>query len=564
MFIKSERFRHILTINALFVVFIAGSIFFMTDTHFGDDQLSYVSISESVLGLNGNKVVWQPTITFSYFLAAIRWLSGDMVTALKILYFLVAFCYLNAMYWCLGYFFRDKRIRFFVSIISIVPQYTLAMTFWGFAGFQYLVARILFMPLAPIVLRLFFQWRRGKLIWVPFVLAALGGLLSFEAFYLLAILFVFSFLLVCYERSLRSIQKEYFIGLFCSIVILLLIYYYGAIAFVFHVEKPIDELASVYQRIVETNSDALSGLSAKNYADTLWEASYKAFWWGLFPPALSDILFALFNASIVLFFASFGLRYQRKENPELFQMTILFIFSVLCVSYGYQIVRYISWKLFLSGPSIYEEVRAFKFIFFVLYLFVGSYLLHEMRVGKRALVGVSVVLLLVSPLGLARSLPMQAKKAISQNAQKLFRGMESDEYIAKALSITNNDAARDLGALNAILRALPQDVFILSDNHQLTRSGKNIIITYHDKRSHTIILGKKRFEAVLYWYYAYQEIERAFKSRDMEQIQNLARKYGAEYVVVDFPIYDFHFESRYKGKAYFLYRVAVKDKKMPI
>lgn len=558
-------FMRALKANLIFLGTILTTLFWMKNAALSDDQITYLVIAKRFLGIVTPPVSWNSVDIFSYFLAGAYLVTRDFFQSFLWVYALVGMIYLNAARACFRSFFKDEKAAVALSLISIVPHYTLGMTYWGFAGFEYIKGRILFMPLAVLVLKIFFAAKEEKDIHKVFLLCAAGGILSYEAFYLLGLLILYVLMMRSREGVLFSGGQEVYSGMLWALAVMAGIYFSNVIIGGWYHSTSPRMLWDVYEKIILANRAQVLSMSHAEYVRHYWEAAYKAFWWTMFPPKGVDLVFAFGNSVFLIFFGVWGAFLQKKEKPAFFRSNVLFLACAAAISYVYQAARFFSWKFFLTEPVIFEEVRAFKFSFFPLFLFIGSFLIYQRQRGKKTLVLCSLVLMFVSPLEVLRGLPQSARTRLQTQA---LRSLGEDgfyrSYLSKALNNSSLSESRELEAISEGLQEISRKegrrLPVLSDRHELESSGQEILVTYHDKRWHTETINGEKFDTLVYWHLAYEEISRSLREQNIPSILRLAAKYGCNYVVMppQAPLPK-EFRPVYEGTHYGLYRIENKS-----
>ena len=520
-----------------------------------DDQITYWATAEAVRTMPFFSVLWNPTHLFSYCLAWIFRFTGDPSASFLVLYALTVFLYLRAMVWCLSYFFKDKKLCFCLALVSIVPHYTLAMTYWGFAGFEFIKGRILLMPLLPVIFRRYYEWKEDRKIWRPLALCGLGTILSYEAAYLLGILALDSAWNFWREKERRSLLPSFFKGVFLALALVFLVRYSQDYLQSYFGIHWFDNTAEIYEKLVPANRETILAMSGPEYADLHWRSAYRGFWWTLFPPRWMDLAFAAFNAFFLLLFGFLGARRQKKENPALFAWNVRLLIGVVLVSYSLQALLFVGWKTMGWHPSIWEEVRAFKFAFFPLFLFIGSYLVFQLKENRAARFYAAILLLLLSPLEILQSLPPETKARSLETMTRVLKNPVYAEYAAKALNVKDAAVEKDISRIRLFLKLRKdRNLFALTDLHALKEEGVHTIISYQDKRIHDFRAGPRQ-DRLPYWGLAYEEVQGALRSGDAARVLRTADKYECAWVVSPHPLAHERLESKYAGSVYHLYRV---------
>lgn len=549
----NRYFPHLAFLSATAITAVA-----MRGGALSDDQITYWMRAE-IIGefFQRHLICWDFSSTFSLLLAlAHRWLVEPSSCFIAI-YIPIAVLYFYSMAWSLDYFLKDRKIAVLVALVSITPLYTLGMTYWGFAGFGFVSGRILIMPLAPVVFRLFFQWQNNRKVWIPFCLCVLGMILSFEIVYLLLALVVYlpvSSIVMKTPASQR--RRAVYIVIFSLGMIFLVNALEGFL--IAHYRTPVAFVDDApYLKLIQLHKGFVNHLTNREYVDLLWESSYAAFWWTMFPLRGTDLAFALFNALFLLPCALVGFSILKNGEPILFWKFIGFMGCVCATAFGYQALRFIGWKLFGWHPHVLEEYRAIKYLYLPFYLAVGFFLKNLWTEQRRISVFAVAALLCVSPLAVLRSLPHSLKQTIVEDARAAFHlKIERTEYLQKAMQFSDPEQKTDIAAIIDVLRAMPSRSaeFVLSDVHALNLSGKRVMLSYQSKRGGRPSGSKEEREFHLpYWYLGYTDISGVLHSGSPERLVETAERYGCRYIAAEGVVNDKSWRCLYAGGKYNLY-----------
>ncbi len=534
-----------------FISVVLLSMFFMHTNELSDDQLNYVAIADKIM--NPQELVhWVPYRTFSFILAGLFQFTHDHIISFKWIYSITAFLYMLSMYWALSKFVPNRIISISASIASLIPHYTLGMTFWGFAGSSFILPRILFMPIVPIVLGGLFIWENKNKYFLLPSLAAIFGTLSFESFLLAAICFPYMGLRLIHNKS----GIKLWLKLIVSCVITTAIA--ASILFLPKLYEPdfFTVLKPVYENIFAALFSQLSALSPASLVQLHWEAAYAACWWTLLPPQFSDIAFAIFDSFFIFILAIPGACILFKSNRYLFYQVMYIVGAIFICAYVYQGFRLIGWKMWNMHPHIWEEARCFKFIFFPLFLCSAIML---QRIWTKSGVKnwlIWFVILSISPLFVIRSIPLPLKESIHRLSIKIFSKTEYQGYVRKALKMPDYTWLEEVRELNQILHNIQEnDVTVLSTLHELKKSQKTIVIAYNDKRVDWMQYQGQSLPKLPYWYTAYTEIRNTLASGNALTILDVAHKYQCNYIVTESPLSHAKLSTLYMGQRLFLYKI---------
>ena len=542
--IKINIRQNFLLLTAVFIPYLLTTLYFIDLSGFSDDQTSYFLRAQMIAAGDAG---YQAGHFFPYILAKIYQLTGDFKTSFIVIYALVCFAYFHLTHAGFDIILKNRMVSLFLTIISLTPHYTLGMTFWGFAGSEFITARILIMPfVVPILAVYLTNLDKPGVFWL-YGLCIILSLLHLSAIYLLGVMIVYYCLYRLVKRRFKPDKAAiYFLtaSAWSGVWVLAMLYLIPG--------QHLDYfLIDTYRVITRVNHEYALSLTDREYLNLLWGSMSAAFWWAMFPPKLTDLFYAVTESFFLLAFAAAGFAALKKERGDLFRAMIMLMVSVLAVSYGFQTFCWIGWKLFGLGPKIYEEVRAFKFIYFPIFIAIGFFLMRPNRKFKVVI----LILLVISPFGLVRMTPNGLKLSMVEQFDRLFPNPIYHEYVEKALKIKSVDEAEITQLIKIIKKEAPEEATILTTIHKIKQSGRRIIISYQDKRSGRQGFTGPRKDEIVYWHLAYQEVSRVIKSRDPKHIRDTARKYNANYVILENRQDDPGLKPMFEGNRYFLYEV---------
>lgn len=514
---------------------------------FSDDQKSYIRIATDIVS---QPVPWIPSDSFAWILATLYRLCGDWPQTFTFVYGLFAGLYMPTAYACL----RSLRLRpapaLAATLISMVPHYTLGMTFWGFAGAEFVTARITIIPMAALLLTAFLRNRDSQLLPWLFPAAAAASFLHLSSAFLFAILIVAYG--VVRAGALRRALAEAVAPMFVSAVLFAALAYRQ---FLVPSTAGLDVLLlQIYEQMASVQGTRLDGLDPEGALELLWRAAYAGFWWTMFPPRLSDIAYVLGENALIL--AAVWLAWTRCFRPFRDQDSLASRLAALAIgvgvtAYGFQAANFIAWKLIGAPPRIFEEVRAFGFLYWPIYVAIGF---AFQRCGTCLLKGLLFAALLVSPTMAVRKLPEAAKATLRSAALRYGPVNLNPEYLEKALG-RHAATHQELERLTDSLRLVRQGAAcrIIGLEHELKRSGCAVFVSYQDKRAGR--LGFAHADALLIWYLSYEEIRVAIESGDPDRIVAIAGRYGANMVILPREIRDPRFGPVFSGTHWHAYRI---------
>jgi hypothetical protein len=522
-----------------------------------DDQITYWTKAELAMK-HGGLTGWDPTASFSYLLGAAYHFTQDKNASFVLIYLLVAVAYLYVMRRTALLYTGNPTASTLIAVISIVPHYTLGMTYWGFAGFEFIKARILIMPFVPIIISSYFRSHRTTGAWRAYLMCGSVCLLNLEAAYLGAILFLHTALFVIKDGSVAL--KPKILNMAGAICLFAALYAgYSWIA-AYSGTSTIFEF-SIYDHLIGVVGDQLSRLDDAAYIDLRWQAAKDAFWWAMFPPRVTDMGMFVGEHAAIIAAAYFGAVAMRRSDREKFSQLLQLCFCIVIVTYGYQIFRIVLGLAAKWPPDIREEVRAFKFVIFP-FMIWAAYLIGQTinarRVGLLALI---IPALLISPVQLIRSIPANWKATLVESCHKYLSG-EKLGYFEKLVEYRNAQKESDIDSINQVLSGHssgPAAQYVMTTEHKIKMSGLKTLVSYQDKRAgiQKIFFDNPtdRNDYLAVWSYAYSEIKSAIHSKDPDRVVAVADKYACRYVVVETRLVHPRLNSIYEGLALSCYEV---------
>jgi len=519
----------------------------LIDFHgFSDDQKTYIRIASDIIS---RPVRWYPPDSFAWVLAGLYRLCGGWAQTFTVVYGLFASLYLSTAYICLRRLCFGATPAFATTLISLVPHYTLGMTSWGFAGAEFVTARVMILPVAVLLMTVFLTKRDTGRVTGIFPLAAAGSFLHLSS------AFLFSILVVAYclvrVRDLRRALADALAPLLLSTLVFAVLAYH---LYFPPVTGGFDQLLlQVYETMSKVQGPRIDALDTAARTDLLWQAAYTGFWWTMFPPRLADVAYVGAENVVVLAVAWLAwmkcARAGAQERVLAGRLAALAA-GVAVTAYGFQTTDFLAWTLAGAAPKIFEEVRAFGFLYWPIYVAIG-FAFERLR-GR--LPGMLLfAALLVSPTMAVRALPQTAKLSLRSAALQYGPSNLNPEYLDKVLGLYAGSRAeleRLADAIGQAQRGRACVVFGLE--HELKRSGCAVFVSYQDKRSPLHDPGGR---ALLEWYLSYEEIRSAVESGEPDRIADLAARYGANIAVLQRRVRDPRYLPLFDGERWHAYRI---------
>jgi hypothetical protein len=242
-------------------------------------------------------------------------------------------------------------------------------------------------------------------------------------------------------------------------------------------------------------------------------------------------------------------RIAAMESASVRALTAMAI-GVLITAYGFQAANFLAWKLIGAPPRLFEEVRAFGFLYWPIYVAI-AFALRNLGSGLPA--ALLFAALLVSPTMTVRMLPDATKLLLRASALRYGPADMNPEYLEKALGL-RTAPWQEMDQLVESLRLARAGsaCSVIGLEHEIKRSGCAVFVSYQDKRAALRNPGRN---ILLVWYLSYEEIRSAIESADPDRIANIAARYGAHIAVLPAPVSDPRFVPVFSGLRWHAYRI---------
>lgn len=508
----------------------------MPDRFISDDQTTYFLAIQKNIVENG---AIKPFALGENILYWFLLLFDTEVRALTAYFVFFSTLYLFSMYWSLNrVFLKDRLVSLVIATSSLAPIYVLGMTFWGFNRWGMILPRVSILWIIPLVVAFAMKLPLGRKQWLGLFISISTMIFHLSAFFLVACIYIFLIL-----RSLKSRQFRFAFETTLFTFFILVVAESVRRSVVYSTMGFISEIPIQF-------IEQASSIVGREQIDLMWKASDAAFWWTLFPPRLSDVVYFLGGSFFIIYFAVSGVSRCWRSNKVLATNLLLLVVSVIVVAYGYQFFRFVGWRLLGLAPSFYEEVRAFRIIMLPLYIFAGLYLIYLKENNRLKAFIFCSILCFLPPTTLIRNLPTQLRIDAASEAVKILPGeaYTRKEYVEKSLGINNQEKEKDIETIvNIILNGNFSQERIMSTEHKLKRAGLPVLMSYQDKRL--------PLDRLVYWFLTFSEISKVLDSRDEKLIADTAYESNCSLVVTQYPLVTDRWSVLYEGNTLYFYQL---------
>ncbi|NQT46731.1 MAG: hypothetical protein HQ593_04555 [Candidatus Omnitrophica bacterium] len=299
------------------------------------------------------------------------------------------------------------------------------------------------------------------------------------------------------------------------------------------------------------------------------EAVRYGFGWAMFPISPASMAFVLYNAFFILLFASAGYMTKKRAlcKDEINNLAAPFFISILAIAFTSPLIQYIIWPIIKMQPIINEEFRAVRFVYPILYIYVGYFfkgIIHS-KVGLRrvSVLLLSFSLLVVPPLSIIKNSPDSLKTVMRKFVlgTGIFSAEERGQNdFAGELLMTEDESQegcmRDRGYLEMcrwVSENTHVDAIFLTTRHDFKFYARRATrISWSDR---IYWVQKNRGELIVSWYRQYRSISDAFGANDPKRLSFIAKKYGADYIVADAGFPALRLPAVYNNEWYTVYEV---------
>ncbi|MDC1073052.1 hypothetical protein OAR43_07555 [Gammaproteobacteria bacterium] len=533
--------------------------FLITNSQFSDDQITYLVQSRAA---SSNEIGWIRVNGLSSILSYLDQVI-ELSPKLKFIsiYFFISVIYLFSMHYGLGRWLPDHRIRCLVALISTTPFYVLGMTHWGFAEFELIRGRIFSTVFAPVAIRIFYDHLSSWRSIFAYLLIAVGSLFSLAIIFLLPI-FLITAIGSLFGTNIRRWLKNLIPHLIGFVGVLFLV----SKTFKFGTGLGREMFSPVSAKFISSADRSVLSTDATYLIDFLWEINYFGFWWAMFPPKLMDIWYSLLGGLPFFLIAGFAIFYRHIYLSKRIRELGWFVIAALCTAYGYQFTVFVGWKVIDLAPSHFEEVRAFKYILFPVFILIGVVLSHFYESKRYWITTILVTLLLLTPYRSLKLIPESVANGAYSISQIIIDDPIKQEYVKKALNLKTGEPKLE-SELNSLLEVLiarkPARSEILSDENFLRLYGFTPTATYQSKIA--VNAGKfpnvfndedhNDIRAVIAWYISYHDTQTVIYGSDPERLIDIMRSQDTAFAITRSIYQHKSLRPLFSGSSFFLYEL---------
>ena len=243
-----------------------------------------------------------------------------------------------------------------------------------------------------------------------------------------------------------------------------------------------------------------------------------------------------------------------------------FVIAALCTAYGYQFTVFVGWKIIDLAPSHFEEVRAFKYILFPVFILIGVVLSHFYESKRYWITTILVTLLLLTPYRSLKLIPESVANGAYSISQIIIDDPIKQEYVKKALNLKTGEPKLE-SELNSLLEVLiarkPARSEILSDENFLRLYGFRPTATYQSKIA--VNAGKfpnvfndedhNDIRAVVAWYISYHDTQTVIYGSDPKRLIDIMRSQDTAFAITRSIYQHKSLRPLFSGSSFFLYEL---------
>jgi hypothetical protein len=455
----------------------------------------------------------------------------------------------------------DRWLRLIFVLLSAL-HVSYGATYWGFTDFSASLSRSFLVPLLVLVLWSILRFSaHGLRIFLPPLLLYLT-LIHLSAFHFLAVFFVFEIaripLLDASERRRRIVALS--LGLLLTITALLHLSTVQQSSFGSHIRRlrildhqaasnkvsmngVMDVRASKIDIPILRFAQATSAPEPTYLSPSdAWKIEMATMRWRNFPPAISTIAQIGASIGVIGWLAGLGWFLARRHGAvPLDQLMVRFAVAVMIVAAGPQALIWVVRKWVEIYPINTEEFRVLNWLsvpllYFVwrLFLFIiASAVPARRRVWLACLV---IVGYCAQPGGILPHLPRPWREALFTVATRynIIDTWESPRttYARQVLALESSVDRFYYGIADVImwLSQQPKGNRVLGNRPELVLCGLEIVGS-----ANGFVLNDNRLKSGQVWQDQMLRVNKALKEHDRTTLGLLARRSGANFVVVPWP-----------------------------
>lgn len=527
------------------------------------DHISYFKLADEIRAGFPEGDYWRSINSvraYGVMLAYLYDYTGSHITSLKILLAILTVMYLAAFQVYMGLATQSRVERVMFALLSALFV-SFGASIWGMTDFAASLNRTLVIPFVVLVAWFFFRYFHTPWRYAAFPTLVVLSLLHLSALHVILVFSVFEVLDFVFRRRFR-IDRDiaYLIVAFLACVAIqwgIERAGAGTASFVRHTvnvvvapvvsspeeTRPVPPPASLAEKPKAAPVPPPKKPPDKLTPKEAWEVELFAFPWRNLPPTFATLatIAASYGVIFLLALAGVLLAFRKGPTRSLDRLMLMFAASVLFAAYGLQTLLWILRNLMSVLPFNFEEIRAVNMLMLPSVYFV--YRLYELvpsigRAPRRAIRVAIVLAFVLQPIVIVRASPASWREGIVDAAIAKGWIKRSDTprviYARQFLGLSGDGRRFYYSALPAMQwlkrHTQPNDVVLTNINEfystQVKTTGAFLNVV-------TMDVWDLRRES---WAASLDAVDRALATGDTEQVRRIARKYGATYAVVTWPV----------------------------
>ena len=510
------------------------------------DHISYFKLADEIRAQHRDGAYWRQfssVASYGVMLAYLYDVTGSHVLSLKLLLAGMTVAYLFAFQIFMSMATKSRSQAVLFSIMSAFFV-SFGASFWGVTDFSASLNRTLILPFVVIMVWMFLRYYDSPWRYAAFPLLVLFSLLHLSTYYVILVLVTLEGLDFLLLRRCRIDRRVAFfvLALIVAVGVRETIEYFG-IGFTRFVEATVKAAIPTQATIVADKILTSPPPSNVLTPHEAWYIELYAFPWRNLPPPLTTLANFALSFGVIFALAVYGAVtvFRSHAANRLDRLMLLFAAAILMVAYGLQLLMLALRNLVPIYPINFEEVRSINLLMMPAVYFV--FRLYESRRGTDRVPASALRLAIVAafvlqPIVIIRLLPHQWREDLVTWAADTGMLKRGDTlrllYARQYLGLATGGPRFYYSAQPAVewLRKHtgPSDA-ILTDRNEFHLAGLNAVGPFLGMVQLMVTDPARRT-----WKERADVVNQALVSADTGQVVEAARRYGATFAVVPWPV----------------------------
>jgi hypothetical protein len=497
------------------------------------DHIAYMHLADEIARLEPDGAYWKRISqihSYGVALAYLHPLTGSHILSLKLLLAALSVFSFLAFELFIGLFSDAKWKSVLFALVS-GNLVTFGASLWGYTDFSASLQRTVMVPVMLVAVWFYVSRADSVIKYLAFPVLVAASVLHLSAYYVAAVLGLLELWNWGARRRFR-IDRQ-------------LKWFAFSLAIAYLVKIAQEQIGLAF------TDNLAAGLVFPDAGERMdpqeaWQVELKAFPWRNMPLPFATLATIAASYGTILLVAIGGIVAARRRGfTELDRTMLVLGGAVIVLAYGPQTLLWIIRQFLPIYPLSLEETRAINMLmipslYFGYRFFDALWTQSTGFVPRRAIAVAAILLLVLQPIEVLPMLPTRAKEAIFAWALSIGAIRKDDslrQQYARQLLGLENGSERFYYSARGVIEWLRMNVDrgtpVLSNLNELLLANVRAVGAFNGLLGIRVADPQRK-----QWAESVVEVQQAISSRDLAQVELVARKYGADLAVVPWPVSD--------------------------